>query len=114
MVRYEYLNKGGRMNAKDQPAPVAPLHKEEQIELFRLASLIGCEPEDEERHRKDLLKFIESHYHSRIDSMLSRWPEQRATETLTGEVINLSDFGKGYNQGIADGRTILEEARKQV
>lgn len=29
-------------------------------ELFRLASLIGCEPEDEERHRKDLLSFIQT------------------------------------------------------
>jgi hypothetical protein len=29
-------------------------------ELFRLASLIGCEPESEERHRKDLLDYITS------------------------------------------------------
>ena len=27
-------------------------------ELFRLASLIGCEPESEERHRKQLKEFI--------------------------------------------------------
>ncbi len=27
-------------------------------ELFRLASLVGCEPEDEERHRKDLLAYL--------------------------------------------------------
>lgn len=29
-------------------------------ELFRLASLVGCEPEDEERHRQDLAQYVES------------------------------------------------------
>lgn len=32
-------------------------HPDEQ-ELFRLASLIGCEPEDEERHRQQLLEYV--------------------------------------------------------
>lgn len=33
----------------------------DQQELFRLASLIGCEPQSEERHRADLLAYIAAH-----------------------------------------------------
>lgn len=35
-------------------------------ELFRLASLIGCEPESEERHRKQLLEYLEAHYTNKL------------------------------------------------
>lgn len=31
---------------------------EQDKELFRLASLIGCEPQDEERHRQQLADYI--------------------------------------------------------
>ena len=33
-------------------------HLSQDKELFRLASLIGCEPEDEVRHRLQLVKHI--------------------------------------------------------
>lgn len=39
-------------------------------ELFRLASLIGCEPQDEERHRKDLKQAIQQELlKARIDEL---------------------------------------------
>lgn len=39
-------------------------------ELFRLASLIGCEPEDEERHRKQLKDYIQQELlKARIDEL---------------------------------------------
>lgn len=43
-------------------------------ELYRLASLIGCEPEDEERHRKQLLEYILSHYiaKSEVEKMIGK------------------------------------------
>lgn len=36
-------------------------------ELFRLASLIGCEPESEERHRKQLKEFIAQQVKEAVD-----------------------------------------------
>ncbi len=39
-------------------------------ELFRLASLIGCEPEKEERHRKQLLEYIQEHDQQRLAAVL--------------------------------------------
>jgi hypothetical protein len=37
--------------------------------LFRLASLIGCEPEDEERHRQQLLDWLKAHDQAKASSL---------------------------------------------
>ena len=37
-------------------------------ELFRLASLIGCEPEDEARHRADLKAFVDQYVSEHIQA----------------------------------------------
>lgn len=40
-------------------------------ELFRLASLIGCEPEDEERHRKELSTYILAEVLEELEELLT-------------------------------------------
>ena len=42
-------------------------------ELFRLASLIGCEPEDEARHRADLKAFVDQYVSERIKSEAAKY-----------------------------------------
>ncbi len=41
-------------------------------ELFRLASLIGCEPEDEDRHRQDLLNYINQKVVEELEALMPK------------------------------------------
>ena len=45
-------------------------HMKPSDELFRLASLIGCEPEKEAKHRQDLLDYVEAHYQPQAEGTL--------------------------------------------
>lgn len=63
-----------------------------QSELFRLASLIGCEPESEERHRQDLLDYITANYTPNSEI------EQRERETRVDELRRIENANK--NNGI--------------
>ena len=59
------------------PEPT-PSQELEDKELFRLASLIGCEPEAEERHRQQLLAYLTQHELSRkqewVESLIKKLP----------------------------------------
>ena len=54
-------------------------HQNSEDELFRLASLIGCEPHDKERHRIALRRYVEREkLRARIDEIdrLGNYKEQ--------------------------------------
>lgn len=65
-----------------------PVNKQldNNAELFRLASLIGCEPEDEERHRKQLLDFVNSEKVKELEGLYIYHPQlaQGAIKTDAG------------------------------
>ena len=60
------------------------LYTEDGNELFRLASLIGCEPQSEQKHIEKLLTYIQSNYilKSDVEKMLANADPMISDEEL--------------------------------
>lgn len=73
--------------------------RDKSDELFRLASLVGCEPEDEERHRKQLLDYIQRQV---IEARISE-----VTDMPTGEPYGHRGIDDAENKAWWRGATRL-------